>query len=53
MEGEEREMENEACVCECVKMSRNPNTQTKYITDLDEIMQVEPFGLGAAFLLVG
>jgi len=40
---EKREMENEACVCESVKLSQKPNTQTEYNTDLDVEMQVEPW----------
>ena len=52
MEGEEREMENEACACEGVKVSQNPNAQTKCNTDLNIVVQVEPLGPGAALLVV-
>ena len=41
----------EVCMRTC-EVVTSPNAQTKYNTDLDEVMQRKPLGLGAGFLFI-
>ena len=51
LEGEEREMENKACVCECMKMSRNPIHKQTTSQTMTETCRLNPSDLAPPFLL--